>query len=120
MIPDENKDFSRFYIDSINDIYSYKENFIKVTLINPLHCRNTVERVFVTIFLGHLKGHIYLLNKQIKQPFLLFTFISFMNSYTLLIHLSHTENLSVFKLINSLNCIFLHFVLLDAYLVALL
>ncbi|QNU66944.1 type I restriction enzyme HsdR N-terminal domain-containing protein [Ruminiclostridium herbifermentans] len=32
MIPDENKDFTRFYIDSINDIYSYKENLIKTTL----------------------------------------------------------------------------------------
>jgi hypothetical protein len=59
MILDENKDFSIFYIDSINDIYSYKENFIKVILINPLNRTNTGKRVFVIKILGHINGHIY-------------------------------------------------------------
>jgi Uncharacterized conserved protein len=30
MIPDENKDFIRYYIESINDIYAFKDSFIKL------------------------------------------------------------------------------------------
>ncbi len=30
LIPDENKDFTRYYIESVNDIYSYKDDLIKV------------------------------------------------------------------------------------------
>lgn len=30
MIPDENKKFERFYIDSLNDLYKYKNQLIEV------------------------------------------------------------------------------------------
>lgn len=30
LIPDENKDFTRYYINSLNDIYSYRDELMKV------------------------------------------------------------------------------------------